>query len=138
MTPAAASPLRRQLTVALAACWTFVATLFVVSPACGQPLVLWHAYDEQELAALQQTLEGFDAAPVQLLRIPHDAYATKLEAAIPLGEGPDLFIDAHERLGSFLARGIVAPVNDALGDDPAAHYSAQALAAVTLDGRAMA
>ena len=33
--------------------------------------------------------------------------------AIPLGEGPDLYVESHERLGEYRRRGMVAPVGDA-------------------------
>ncbi len=59
--------------------------------------------------------------------IPYDAYNAKLAAAIPLGDGPDLFIDEHKRLGDFRYRKLVAPVGDAL--EPGV-FSAPALAAV--------
>ncbi len=63
--------------------------------------------------------------------MPYDAYATKLAAAIPLGEGPDLYIDSHERLGDYRARRIVAPVGDAL--EPGV-FSLPALEAVSAEG----
>src|SRR5690606_1078228 len=55
----------------------------------------------------------------------------KLNAAIPFGDGPDLFIEAHDRLGAFVERGLVAPVGDALEEGA---YGETALAAVTIEG----
>ena len=49
---------------------------------------------------------------VELLAIPYDAFGSKLAAAIPLGEGPDVFIDSHERLGDFIHRGLVGALPD--------------------------
>ena len=71
-----------------------------------------------------------------MLALPYDAFAAKLAAAIPLGEGPDIYIDAHERLGDYRSRKIVAPVGDALDGD--AGYAPQALAAVRIDGQVFA
>ena len=100
-------------------------------------VVLWHAYREAEQDALEQVLQAFRAAhpevELETLAIPFDAYASKLEAAIPHGHGPDVFIDAHERLGDYHEKGLVAPLDDALVD-PAA-FDEVARAALSLGGR---
>ncbi|MCC6526080.1 MAG: extracellular solute-binding protein [Polyangiaceae bacterium] len=119
--------------VALAA----LVTLFALGlPGCAAergpaPIRLWHAYrgdEERALAALVATWPG---PPVELLALPADAFAAKLQAAIPLGAGPDVYIDAHERLGDFRARGIVAPVGDALEEGA---FAPEVLAAVEQQG----
>lgn len=119
-----------------------VAALWVVlsagrsAPAVAAPIRLWHAYRGDEEKALERIVAAWSGRgdhPVELLAVPYDAFGSKLAADIPLGEGPDVYIDAHERLGDYLARGIVAPAGDAL-ESPAV-YSAPALEAVTLDGR---
>lgn len=92
---------------------------------------LWHAYRGDEEAALLQLVEQWDGASVELLPLAYDAMANKLGAAIPLGEGPHLFIDSHERLGDYRRRQIVAPVGDAL---EAGAYPDAILGAVTADG----
>nr|MDQ3032757.1 extracellular solute-binding protein [Myxococcota bacterium] len=102
-------------------------TLTLVSPAGGQErsrLVLWHSYGEREerglaaaVAAFEQQHAGID---VQVNAIPFGAYASKLEAAIPVRRGPDLFIDAHDRLPSYLEAGLLQPfgaLDPALEDD---------------------
>ena len=99
------------------------------------PIRLWHAYrgvEEETLQAILAALRAAGGPEVELLAVPYDAFGSKLGAAIPLGEGPDLYIDSHERLGDYRRRGIVAPVGDALAE-PAA-FAANALAAVTMDG----
>jgi maltose-binding protein MalE len=95
------------------------------------PIHVWHAYRGAEEAALQQLLTSFDESDVVALAIPYDAFGAKLAAAVPLGEGPHLFIDSHERLGDYRRRGIVAPVGDALDVDG---FGETTLAAITLDG----
>jgi arabinogalactan oligomer/maltooligosaccharide transport system permease protein len=97
-------------------------------------IVLWHAYRGDEKKALDEIMEGWSGPPIETLAVPHDAFATKLSAAIPLGEGPDLFIDAHERLGDYRQRGLVAALGGALGPTPARDFHPQALSAVQLDG----
>ncbi len=106
--------------------------VLVAAPArAGEPLRVWHAYRGSEEQALEQIVAGFDGE-VELLAVPYDAYAAKLESSIPLGEGPDIYIDAHERLGNFRERGIVAPLPFAV--DRSA-YTANAIAAVEHEGQ---
>jgi arabinogalactan oligomer/maltooligosaccharide transport system permease protein len=86
-------------------------------------VVVWHAYRQggQEEAALREVARAFERerrdVRVVLVAQPYGAYASKLESAIPTGNGPDLFIDAHERLPSFrqaeLVQSLGAP-DDAL------------------------
>ena len=97
--PSLALDILRRLGVMLA-----LATLVLVALprlAHAQTIRLWHAYRGQEEDALRQTLASWSGPPVEVLALPYDAYAAKLSAAIPLGEGPHLFIDAHERLGDY-------------------------------------
>ena len=88
--------------------------LFLARPCFAGPIRLWHAYRGDEQKALEAIVARWNGTPVELLALPYDAFATKLASAIPLGDGPDLFIDAHERLGDYRARHLVAPVGDAL------------------------
>jgi arabinogalactan oligomer/maltooligosaccharide transport system permease protein len=122
-------PTVRAWTVALLA----LAMLAITGVArAQQPIRIWHAYRDAEQEALERVVAGYKGAPVEVLALPHDAYASKLVKAIPVGEGPDIYIDAHERLGDFRSRRIVAPVGDALEE---AAYDPQALAAVTVEGQ---
>lgn len=118
----------------LAALVALVVAMLVAASALAAPIRLWHAYRGEEEKALEGLIKGYSGGEVELLALPYDAFGTKLAAAIPLGEGPDLFIDAHERLGDYRARRLVAPVDDAL--DPKASFAAPALQAVMLDGQA--
>jgi arabinogalactan oligomer/maltooligosaccharide transport system permease protein len=107
--------------------------LFAAVAQAGEPIRLWHAYRGAEQAALEEILASFDGE-VELLAVPYDAYAAKLESAIPLGEGPHVYIDAHERLGDFHERGIVAPVPFVLAEA----YPTRLTAAVTIGGEVLA
>jgi arabinogalactan oligomer/maltooligosaccharide transport system permease protein len=101
------------------------------STAFADPIRLWHGYRGDEEKALEAILATWKGSSVETLAVPYDAYLTKLAAAIPVGEGPDVYIDSHERLGELRARKIVGPAGDAL--EPGV-FSAPALDAVTLDG----
>ncbi len=121
-----------------------VAALMVVWPRSGfaaESVTVWHAYRGNEEAALERALADFareqrergEPITISTLAIPYDAFASKLAAAVPLGEGPHLFIDSHERLGDYRNREVVAPVSDALEADA---FLPAALQAVTLEGQA--
>ena len=81
--------------------------------ARAQTLTLWHAYRGAERAALEHLLEHYsdlnNGIRVDARAIPYDGFNSKLEAAVPRGHGPDLFIAAHERLGSWTQLGLVRP-----------------------------
>jgi arabinogalactan oligomer/maltooligosaccharide transport system permease protein len=101
-------------------------------------LRLWHAYRDAELTALVAMVEAHSATPggagvkVELLQVAHESFGSKLAAAIPLGDGPDLFIDSHERIGDYRLRGLLGPADAAI-DDPS-KFSPNALAALEQDG----
>lgn len=97
----------------------------------ADPIRVWHAYRDEEERALLELLAQFDG-DIEPLALPYDSMANKLGAAIPLGEGPHLFIDSHERLGDYRRRAIVAPVGDALAE---AAYAPKILNAISDDGR---
>ncbi len=103
----------------------------------ARTVFVWHAYRGDEERALADVALRFEATHpgvrVELLALPFEAYATKLESAVPHGHGPDVFIEAHERLGTYLRDGIVAPAGDAFPKD-ASVYDATTIAAVTKDG----
>ncbi|MEZ4379852.1 MAG: extracellular solute-binding protein [Nannocystaceae bacterium] len=114
-----------------------VSALLVAAPASADdaPIQLWHAYrgaEEDALNALLARHREAGGPPVETLAVPYDAFGSKLGSSIPLGEGPDLYIDSHERLGDYRVRGIVAPVGDAFAGPEG--YRAKAVEAVTLDG----
>ncbi len=113
--------------------------LVVLGGACEVPpsLVVWHSYRGQEeatLVALAKQYEAEHGLHVELLALPFDAYSAKLTAAVPHAHGPDLFIDAHERLGIYRRENVVAPVGDALPDADVPAYDPGAIEAVTQDG----
>ncbi|MCK6592193.1 MAG: extracellular solute-binding protein, partial [Polyangiaceae bacterium] len=120
-----------------------IALTVLVLGACAGPgetaagvIRIWHAYRGDEEKALNEILSRWKGERLEVLSVPFDAYQTKLRSGIPIGEGPDIFIDAHERLGDYLSRGIVGPVGDALESENV--YMASALAAVRQGGETYA
>jgi arabinogalactan oligomer / maltooligosaccharide transport system permease protein len=91
--------------------WSLIALL----SAEEVELKVWHAYRDSERIAFEQLLQKFDAEnpeiKINTLAVAYDSYATKLEAAIPRGNGPDLFVYAHEKVGSWSQAGLIAPID---------------------------
>ncbi len=84
-------------------------------------VVLWHAYRGEEERALEHVVKTWNQThpdeTVDAVAVPYDAYSQKLSAAIPRGNGPDLFIAAHERIGDWRASGLIQQVPESADDD---------------------
>ena len=87
------------------------------APAAAQDpgrVLLWHAYRGEERAALEQIVRQLhadrDDVRVDLLAVPNEAFRQRLTAAIPRGNGPDLFIAAHEAVGEWSTNGLLDPL----------------------------
>jgi maltose-binding protein MalE len=89
-------------------------------------LVLWHAYRGGEKAALHAAVDGWrranDNLPVRLVSIPFDAFANKVSVAIPRGNGPDLLIFGHDRIGDWASRGLLARLGFWTGEAGVARF----------------
>ncbi len=96
---------------------------------------LWHAYRGDEATAIDALVDDYNAAhpdvQVDALAIPYAGFFSKLEAAAPRGNGPDLFIAAHERIGSWQETGLVQPLPQ--GEDATGYHPAT-VSAMTYDG----
>ena len=83
-------------------------------------LKVWHAYRGDEQAALESVIKAYDDAEdtieIEILAVPYDSFVSKLEAAAPRGNGPDLFIAAHERIGAWSASGLIRPFSGQTDD----------------------
>jgi len=96
--------------------FAWLALLAALMVSCGDvdhdTVVVWHAYRGDEERAIEDVARAFErehpGARVELLSVPFDAYLAKLEAAAPRGHGPDVFVDAHTRLGAYRETRVVA------------------------------
>jgi arabinogalactan oligomer/maltooligosaccharide transport system permease protein len=108
------------------------------SRANAQELSVWHAYGAAEARGLDAALDAFVAdhpgVTVEVLANAFEAYANKLTTAIPTGEGPDVFIDAHERLGTYADRGLVVPLRG-IGLRERLDFDERSLAALSIGDR---
>lgn len=85
---------------------------------CGRggddAVTLWHAYTGDERAALEQVAarwnEQHPDRTLRLVAVPYDAFADKITSAIPNGNGPDLFVYSHDRIGDWVASGLLEPI----------------------------
>lgn len=107
--------------------------IFFAQSAFAEPIRLWHSQRDDEEKALAEVIALWKGEPVEVLALPSDAFKSKVSAAVQFGEGPDLFLDAHNKLGDYDGRKVVAPVGDAL---EASAFAAPTLAAVSLHGQA--
>lgn len=89
--------------------------------AAPSEVVVWHTYRDLEAKALDAVAAQWNASPegkqhpVRLEANPYDGFADKLTAAVPRGNGPDLFIFAHDRIGGWAKSGVVAPLQEEVG-----------------------
>ncbi|PKN26726.1 MAG: hypothetical protein CVU65_04845, partial [Deltaproteobacteria bacterium HGW-Deltaproteobacteria-22] len=81
-------------------------------------IVLWHAYIGREADALLELVAAYNADPelnggvkVEVLSVAFGNFPDKLTNALPRGQGPDVFIYAHDRLEDWKAKGLLAPVD---------------------------
>ncbi|MSP63619.1 MAG: extracellular solute-binding protein [Myxococcales bacterium] len=96
----------------------------MIGPAllAAAQIVLWHSYHAGEQAGLEAAVTAWNTAhpddTVEPQAIPVEGFSYKLEAAIPRGHGPDLFIFAHEMIGEWARGGLIAPLDEATDRTP--------------------
>jgi arabinogalactan oligomer/maltooligosaccharide transport system permease protein len=126
---------RRSFVVAMACA---VVLLLAGDASAAEAITLWHAYRGDEERALAQLVARYERehpdVTIETLAIPFDAYSSKLAAAVPHAHGPDVYIEAHERLGAYLRDGLVAPIAAAFPDAEVGDYDPVAVSAITLAG----
>ncbi|MBB5212674.1 extracellular solute-binding protein [Microbulbifer hydrolyticus] len=120
----------------LAACF-----LLLVAGQAGaaETLQLWHGYRGAERAAFEKLIEEYnrsqDQVQVKALAVPFGGYADKLSAALPRGQGPDLFVFAHDRLGGWASAGhTVAPIDPYVSERLRKRFPANLIDAMTYGG----
>ncbi len=93
-------------------------------------IVLWHAYIGREADALLELVREYNADPnlnggvkVDVLSVAFGNFPDKLTNALPRGQGPDVFIYAHDRLEDWKAKGLIAPVDFWVQPEEVADYA---------------
>lgn len=90
----------------------------IAAPAPTGPateVVLWHSYRGKEAEALDQVVKSFNESGagvnIRSQAIPYDPFVDKINVTVPAGTGPDLFIFAHNMVGSWVEKGILEPLS---------------------------
>ena len=102
-------------------------------PTDGPEIVtLWHSYRGAERDAIDAIVADFNASnavQIESLAVPSKAYRSRLSSAIPRGNGPDLFINAHEVAGEWSNGHLLQPAifPDGAGPDAFSPASVDAL-----------
>jgi maltose-binding protein MalE len=90
------------------------AVLGGAASARADTVTLWHSYrgaEAEGLARAARLLEqGDPGLRVELLALPNDQINSKITAAVPRNNGPDLVIFGHDRIGEWVRLGILEPV----------------------------
>ena len=93
----------RRALRALVLAWALVCC--IVQTAWADELTLWHSYRGAEQETLEGLLDEWNQQPPELTVTAEpfapSVYTSKLTNDIPQGNGPDLFIAAHERVGDW-------------------------------------
>ena len=99
-------------------------------------LVVWHSYRADEEKALDACVAAWNQTHadvhVEALALPYDGFASKLEAAIPRGNGPDLVVFGHGTIGDWARAGLIEPLAAAL---PANQFLDGTVAPLYADGK---
>ncbi|MFT7622046.1 MAG: arabinogalactan oligomer/maltooligosaccharide transport system substrate-binding protein [Myxococcota bacterium] len=84
-------------------------------------IVVWHSYRADEKNAFKAVVDAFNALGTQITvtarAVPFDAFNDKIQIVVPRGKGPDLFIFAHDTIGTWAEMDIVEPLNDWVPED---------------------
>ena len=79
-------------------------------------ILLWHAYRDKEREALDALLATWNSKHPELqvtaLAVPFDALVDKVQVAVPRGNGPDLIIFAHDKIGTWSRDKLIQPLGD--------------------------
>jgi len=96
-------------------------------------LVVWA--DANRVQPVRTAAERFTAdtdIPVEVVEVNFGDIGPNFITQVPLGEGPDIMLTAHDGLGGLMAAGVVAPIT--LGD-VAGEFAQSAIDACTWEGQ---
>ncbi|MDP2315975.1 MAG: extracellular solute-binding protein [Pseudomonadota bacterium] len=87
----------------------------LVGAAQAGEVTLWHAWRGDERVALDELVGRYNAdhpgTTVRPVFVSYESLGSKIEAAVPRGNGPDLLVFAHEKIGAWTAEGLILPVD---------------------------
>jgi arabinogalactan oligomer/maltooligosaccharide transport system substrate-binding protein len=101
-------------------------------------IILWHAYRGGEARALGASVARYNQTkPQRILRVvalPYDAFANKLRVSVPRGNGPDLFIFAHDQVGDWAETGLIEPLGSQITVTQLDKFLPETLPGLVYDG----
>lgn len=98
----------------------------------GDPITVW--VDIERKPALEEPASSFTektGIEVELVTKDFSTVDQDFISQVPTGKGPDIIVSPHDKLGAYVAAGVVAPIE--LGD-VADGFSETAIQAMTYDG----
>ncbi len=79
-------------------------------------VTIWHGYRDAEREALDNLVSHWNKnhpnLQISTLAVPPDAIIDKFQVAVPNGNGPDLIIFAHDKIGLWARAGLIQPLGD--------------------------
>jgi len=102
----------------------------------GVTIVIWHALQTSEEQVWKSLIEQFESEHPDInIEFQHKAdLETVLKAAIPQGQGPDLFIWAHDWIGKFAEGGLLKPIDQYVTQDVLNNFIDVAQQAIEYNG----
>lgn len=104
--------------------------------SAGNPvnIVLWHSYRAGELDAFNQVVDTYNKSQnevhVEAQAIPYDPFVDKVTITVPRGQGPDLFIFAHNMVGNWVEKGVLEPISGQIDPEVLKQYMPQSVKAL--------
>ncbi|WP_039019562.1 extracellular solute-binding protein [Halocynthiibacter namhaensis] len=90
------------------------AASFAATSAQAVEIEYWQYYFDARVTAMEQLIEGFEAAnpdiTVKMTHFPYADYRTKVAAAIPAGEGPDVVQLFYGWLNDYVEAELIQPL----------------------------
>lgn len=112
-------------------------TAAAVVPATPQSVTLWHSYRDDERKALDELITHWNGrhpeVQIQALAVPFDAIIDKFQVATQNGNGPDLIIMAHDKIGLWARDGLLQPLGDFATKDLLARFMPQTVKPLVFD-----
>ena len=121
------------MTASLAACGGSTGATKNQSDASTAVLTVWA--DDTRYTQIQELAKDFTASSgikVNVVQKSESNMDQEFITQVPTGKGPDVTVMAHDKLGSLVSNGVVAPVD--LGENKD-KFSEAAIAGVTYDGQ---
>ena len=96
---------------------TSAATLFAGSAIADVEIEYWQYFFDARVSAMDQLIDNFEAAnpgiTVKMTHFPYADYRTKVAAAIPAGEGPDVVQLFYGWLNDYINANLIQPLPEA-------------------------